>query len=99
MVTIIVPLRPAVREVRPRFIAGGTAYFLLIGVGFMMVEIGLYQRSAAGVLAAGAAAILGLAWGVSLTLTVGALCYATLIPAATLVEFAPRKRESGPDAP
>ncbi len=208
IVTIIVPLRPAVREVRPRFIAGGTAYFLLIGVGFMMVEIGLFQRlgvflghpfhglsvvlfslifttgvgsllsgglpltrpgwlwgwalltaaylgslpgwlpgvlagaegasllwrgvlcvaviapagllmgcgfptgmrlvmqqdprptpwfwginGAAGVLAAGAAAILGLAWGVSLTLTVGALCYAALIPAGALVGFAPRGRE------
>lgn len=201
--TIIVPLRPAVREVSPRLIAGGTAYFLLIGVGFMMVEIGLFQRlgvflghpfhglslvlfslifttgvgsllsgglplprprwlvfwalltaaylgtlpwwlpgvlaraesaplfwrgvlcvaviapagllmgcgfptgmrlvmqqdprptpwfwginGAAGVLAAGAAAILGLAWGVSLTLTVGALCYAALIPAAAMVGFA-----------
>ncbi|MEJ5330285.1 MAG: hypothetical protein WHT07_09040 [Desulfobaccales bacterium] len=201
--TIIVPLRPAVREVPARLIAGGTAYFLLIGVGFMMVEIGLFQRlgvflghpfhglslvlfslifttglgsllsgalplirpgwlfvwalltaaylgslpiwvpgvlagaestplfwrgvlsvaiiapagllmgcgfptgmrlvmqqdarptpwfwginGAAGVLAAGAAAILGLAWGVSLTLTAGALCYAALIPAAAVVGFA-----------
>lgn len=208
--TIIVPLRPAVRQVPARLIAGGTAYFLLIGVGFMMVEIGLFQRlgvflghpfhglslvlfslifttgvgsllsgglplarpgwlwgwalltaiylgslplwlpavlaaaesaslvwrgvvcvaiiapagllmgcgfptgmrlvmqqdrrptpwfwginGAAGVLAAGAAAILGLAWGVSLTLTVGALCYAALIPAAALVGFAEAPGGSG----
>lgn len=201
---IIVPLKPALREVPPRLIGGGTAYFFLIGVGFMMVEIGLFQRlgvflghpfhglslvlfslifttglgsllsgglplprpgwltgwalltaaylgslpvwlpgvlagmasaslfwrgvlcvaviapagllmgggfptgmrpvmqqdprptpwfwginGAAGVLAAGVAAILGLAWGVSLTLTVGALCYAALIPAAALMGFTP----------
>ncbi|WP_119461419.1 hypothetical protein [Rhodospirillaceae bacterium SYSU D60014] len=44
MATIIIPLRPAVRDVGRRLAWGGTAYFFLIGVGFMMVEIGLLQR-------------------------------------------------------
>jgi SAM-dependent methyltransferase len=42
--TIVVPLRGAVRDVGARLVASGTAYFLLIGVGFMMVEISLLQR-------------------------------------------------------
>lgn len=44
LATIIVPLRPAVLDVGTRLAWGGTAYFLLIGIGFMMVEIGLLQR-------------------------------------------------------
>jgi hypothetical protein len=42
--TMIVPALPAVRQV-PVVLAGlGTLYFLLIGLGFMFVEIGLIQR-------------------------------------------------------
>jgi hypothetical protein len=44
LVTIVVPMRPAIRESEPRLIAAGTAYFVLIGLGFMFVEIGLLQR-------------------------------------------------------
>jgi hypothetical protein len=43
-VTIIVPLRPTVREAGWALAAGGTAYFALIGSGFMMIEIALLQR-------------------------------------------------------
>jgi hypothetical protein len=44
VVTIIVPLRPTVREAGWALAAGGTAYFALIGSGFMMIEIALLQR-------------------------------------------------------
>lgn len=42
--TIVVPLRPAVADVGSRLAAGGTLYFTLIGVGFMMAEIAMLQR-------------------------------------------------------
>lgn len=42
--TIVVPLRPAIRDVGKRLAYGGTAYFLLIGAGFMCAEIALLQR-------------------------------------------------------
>lgn len=42
--TIVLPLRPAIRDAGPRLVAGGTLFFALIGVGFMAVEIGLLQR-------------------------------------------------------
>jgi len=42
--TIIVPLRPTVREAGWQLAVGGTVYFALIGVGFMMIEIALLQR-------------------------------------------------------
>jgi hypothetical protein len=42
--TIVIPLRPALRHVGPRLAMGGTAYFMLIGIGFMCIEIGLLQR-------------------------------------------------------
>ena len=42
--TIIVPLRPTVKEAGWQLAVGGTIYFALIGVGFMMVEIALLQR-------------------------------------------------------
>jgi hypothetical protein len=42
--TIIAPLHPAIADVGRRLAAGGTAYFLLIGAGFMLGEIGLLQR-------------------------------------------------------
>jgi hypothetical protein len=42
--TIILPIRPAHGTVNRRLVVAGTAYFLLIGVGFMCVEIGLLQR-------------------------------------------------------
>jgi spermidine synthase len=41
---ILVPLRFALRDVGARLAIGGTAYFMLIGVGFMLIEIGLLQR-------------------------------------------------------
>jgi spermidine synthase len=44
LATIVVPLRPVIRDVGRRLAWGGTAYFSLIGMGFMMVEIGLLQR-------------------------------------------------------
>jgi spermidine synthase len=42
--TIVVPLRSALRDAGPRLAVAGTLYFLLIGIGFMLVEIGLLQR-------------------------------------------------------
>jgi len=45
LTTIVVPLRPAVRDVGRRLALGGTLYFLFIGLGFMLVEIGLLQRT------------------------------------------------------
>jgi hypothetical protein len=42
--TIVVPLRLALRDVGPGLAVAGTLYFLLIGIGFMLVEIGLLQR-------------------------------------------------------
>ena len=44
MVTIVIPLRSGLKDVGGRLVAGGTSYFLLIGIGFMMIEIGLLQR-------------------------------------------------------
>ena len=44
LVTIVLPLRNALNDVGQRLAVGGTAYFVLIGVGFMLVEIGLLQR-------------------------------------------------------
>jgi hypothetical protein len=41
---ILLPLRPAIRTGGRRLVFNGTAYFLLIGTGFMMTEIGLLQR-------------------------------------------------------
>jgi hypothetical protein len=41
---IIVPLRPALKDVGLAVATRGTLYFTLIGAGFMMVEIGLLQR-------------------------------------------------------
>jgi hypothetical protein len=44
LAAIVIPLRPAIRDVGRTLAFGGTAYFLLIGLGFMSVEIGLLQR-------------------------------------------------------
>jgi hypothetical protein len=44
VVSIVLPLRHAVRDVGGRLAVGGTLYFLLIGIGFMMIEIGLLHR-------------------------------------------------------
>jgi len=44
VVSILIPLHHAIRDVGGRLALGGTLYFLLIGIGFMMVEIGLLQR-------------------------------------------------------
>jgi hypothetical protein len=45
LMTIVIPLRPAVKDVGGKLAAGGTLYFMLIGIGFMMTEIGLLQRA------------------------------------------------------
>lgn len=42
--TIVLPALPVVRRVDLRLTYFGTSYFLLIGLGFMFVEIGLMQR-------------------------------------------------------
>jgi spermidine synthase len=42
--TILLPLRSAMKDVGKRLAVGGTAYFMLIGVGFMTIEIALLQR-------------------------------------------------------
>ncbi len=44
LAAIIVPLRHATNDVGRDLVVAGTSYFLLIGVGFMMVEIGILQR-------------------------------------------------------
>jgi hypothetical protein len=44
VMAILLPLRSAVRDVGRRVASAGTAYFVLIGIGFMMIEIGLLQR-------------------------------------------------------
>src|SRR5207237_10653868 len=41
---IIVPLRGAIRDTSARMAIAGSAYFLLLGTGFMFVEIALVQR-------------------------------------------------------
>jgi hypothetical protein len=41
---VVVPLRPALKDVGLAVTTRGTLYFALIGIGFMMVEIGLLQR-------------------------------------------------------
>jgi hypothetical protein len=42
--TIVIPLRTAIHETTPRLVAGGTLYFGLLGLGFMLIEMGLLQR-------------------------------------------------------
>jgi hypothetical protein len=44
LVTVVIPAAPSARLVPRRLVAAGTSYFLLIGLGFMFVEIGLIQR-------------------------------------------------------
>jgi len=44
VLTIVLPALPAARRLPARLIASGTCYFLLIGLGFMLVEIGVIQR-------------------------------------------------------
>lgn len=41
---LLIPLRGAVRQVGSRLVTSGTLYFSLIGMGFMLIEIGLLQR-------------------------------------------------------
>jgi predicted membrane-bound spermidine synthase len=41
---LIVPLRGAIREAGSQLVTWGTLYFSLIGMGFMLIEIGLLQR-------------------------------------------------------
>ena len=44
LITTIVPSLPSIRRVAPSIAVLGTLYFVLIGLGFMFVEIGLIQR-------------------------------------------------------
>jgi hypothetical protein len=44
LITVIVPLKPAIEDAGPGLAIGGTFYFLLLGVGFMTFEIALLQR-------------------------------------------------------
>jgi hypothetical protein len=44
VLTIVIPAAPSLRQVPRRLVGAGTIYFLLIGLGFMFVEIGLIQR-------------------------------------------------------
>ena len=44
VVAIILPARSSLHKVEPRLALVGSAYFLLIGLGFMFIEIGLIQR-------------------------------------------------------
>jgi hypothetical protein len=41
--TILLPLRGALRSAPPGLVGAGTAYFALIGIGFMLAEISLLQ--------------------------------------------------------
>jgi len=43
-ITILLPSRAYIRRVEPQLATLGSAYFLLIGFGFMFVELGLIQR-------------------------------------------------------
>lgn len=42
--TVVMPLRYATKDIGNRLAMAGTAYFLLIGIGFMVAEISLIQR-------------------------------------------------------
>lgn len=44
VIAIILPARSSIYQVEPRLALLGSAYFLLIGLGFMFIEIGLIQR-------------------------------------------------------
>jgi hypothetical protein len=44
LITTIVPSLPSIRRVKPSIALLGTLYFVLIGLGFMFIEIGLIQR-------------------------------------------------------
>ncbi|HEV2716219.1 MAG TPA: hypothetical protein VGU64_13215, partial [Terriglobales bacterium] len=45
LLTIVIPLGSAIKDVGARLVANGTIYFGLIGIGFMLVEIALLQRT------------------------------------------------------
>jgi hypothetical protein len=42
--TIILPARSSINHIEPRLAILGSIYFLLIGLGFMFIEIGVMQR-------------------------------------------------------
>jgi hypothetical protein len=44
LLVVLLPARHAARSAGSTFVAAGTLYFVLIGLGFMFVEIGLIQR-------------------------------------------------------
>jgi hypothetical protein len=41
---LLVPLRGAIKDSDKRFVLAGTSWFLLIGLGFMLLEVALLQR-------------------------------------------------------
>ncbi len=45
LATVILPLRGAIKNTGRSLVYSGSFYFLLIGMGFMLVEIGLLQRT------------------------------------------------------
>jgi hypothetical protein len=44
LLVILLPSLPSLRQTKPRLAGLGTAYFALVGLGFMFVEISLIQR-------------------------------------------------------
>ena len=42
--TIVLPMRPALRDAGRDLVVSGTLFFTLLGLGFMLVEMGLLQR-------------------------------------------------------
>ncbi|MDE1153420.1 MAG: hypothetical protein PW788_12860 [Micavibrio sp.] len=44
LVTIVLPLKREIRNTSGKFVASNTAWFALIGLGFMFIEISLLQR-------------------------------------------------------
>jgi hypothetical protein len=44
VIVVILPLRPAIRETSPHLAVAGSVYFLILGLAFMFVEIGVLQR-------------------------------------------------------
>lgn len=45
LATVVLPLRGAIANAGKPLVVAGTVYFLLIGMGFMLIEIGLLQRT------------------------------------------------------
>jgi hypothetical protein len=73
LVTIIVPSLPSIRRVMPLTAVLGSAYFVLIGFGFMFVEIGLIQRISVYLGHPAYGMAIGL-FGIILSTGIGSLC-------------------------